>query len=288
MKKPILILFMVIGAIFTTSCKSRRATVTKLETPGTFHAQYDATKRGSIVFSDGSGNIKILSEVPPDAVVTSVTELTNKLTGKLNGQELSAEQVTKISESMSELGKRTVAVDILRDALYRLEEMTFSGGTIDTNELTLFTKILDVAEKIAQAEIDGEQAKTAKAAAKEAEEKADQEKSKVKLEKLELTEGASRSESESNRSSVVDWERKGFRCIANKDIDGAMLSFDEAYNIYPTYHSVAEIRELLKNQKNKLADPKAKEWKTVIDKIVRSYGWKVNTATLEELRNAVN
>lgn len=61
--------------------------------------------------------------VQPDAAIATTTDITSKLMGKLSsGDSVSAEQMTKITESLSKLGERTAPVNMLRDALYRLEE----------------------------------------------------------------------------------------------------------------------------------------------------------------------
>lgn len=133
----------------------------------------DATLRQNIVWTDGLGKIHMLSEVAPDAIVTATVDLTSKLTAKLkSGDEITGEQLTKITESVNELGKRTMSVTILRDALYRLEEYNLNNDKtpMDTLTLKLFEKILDNAKEIALAEIKAEEAKKAAAEAKKAEE----------------------------------------------------------------------------------------------------------------------
>lgn len=120
MKKIFLILF--ITTIY--SCRSSKSTLRELKYNNVnYQMSYDASRRGSILSFDSFGKMKILSEVQPDVAVTQTTELTSKLSAKLKtGDSISAEQLTKITENLSELGERTAAVNMLRDALYRLEE----------------------------------------------------------------------------------------------------------------------------------------------------------------------
>ncbi|MDH6252054.1 hypothetical protein M2347_001781 [Chryseobacterium sp. H1D6B] len=119
-------IFFLLGAVLIfTSCGSHKATLEELKnTSSNYQMSYDAMRRGSILNIDHYGKInKILSEVQPDAAIATTTDVTSKLMGKLkSGDSVSAEQMTKITESLSKLGERTAPVNMLRDALYRLEE----------------------------------------------------------------------------------------------------------------------------------------------------------------------
>ncbi len=88
-----------------------------------FWAQYTASRRGSMIFVDPNNNVRILSENPPDVAVASITELSAKLKAS---DEIDAEAVLRTQRSIAELGKRTAAVNMLRDALYRLNEIYYS------------------------------------------------------------------------------------------------------------------------------------------------------------------
>lgn len=88
-------------------------------------AHYDATKRGSMIYVDKSGNVRILAENPPDAAIQSITEISAKV-GEIKGVG-SVDAALKTQRSIAELGKRTAAVNMMRDALYRLNEMYYSS-----------------------------------------------------------------------------------------------------------------------------------------------------------------
>ncbi|PQJ77938.1 hypothetical protein [Polaribacter porphyrae] len=143
---------LIIGVlILVSSCVSRKARVHNLprfeDGSGRYFITFDATRRGSLVTVDKSGKLRVLSEVAPDAAVTSVINLTSKLNVK---DKFEAEQVTKITESLTQLGKRTASVNILRDALYRLEELHISGEKIDSTDIRylLFKEILATVKEI--------------------------------------------------------------------------------------------------------------------------------------------
>ncbi|HLS36753.1 MAG TPA: hypothetical protein VK023_00650 [Sphingobacterium bovisgrunnientis] len=148
------------------------------EGKGTFlWSQYDATRRGSVMYVTYDGRIRVLSENAPDAALQSITEITGKLDG-LKGDIAKAEAMFKTQKSIAELGKRTAAVNMLRDALYRLNEIYYATaeekknnqellssntiGVLDDNKLRLlssttisedhlkelFTKVIDNAKLI--------------------------------------------------------------------------------------------------------------------------------------------
>jgi hypothetical protein len=186
---------LIIGAVtwFLPGCrlhKVKMKEIGKATDKQNYHFNYDPSRRGSLLLYDAAGNYKILSEVQPDAIVSQVTDIASKLTAKIKGQDISGENATKIAESVSELGKRSIAGGILRDALYRLQEMSISTTSITVDQKELFNKVLAVAEKIALAEVQAEEAK------KEGH-KADAEKHKAKQEE----EKARQSESDKERAS---------------------------------------------------------------------------------------
>jgi len=118
------IINLIVLLLIVTSCNMHKATLKELKHKNAnYQMSYDAARRGSILSFDSNGKMKILSEVQPDVAITQTTDLTSKLSAKLkSGDSITAEQLTKITENLSVLGERTAAVNMLRDALYRLEE----------------------------------------------------------------------------------------------------------------------------------------------------------------------
>lgn len=103
---------------------------------GTFMwSHYDATKRGSLIYIDKNGRIRVLAENPPDAAIQSITNITASanVSGKVD-----ASLVYKTSKSIAELGKRTASVNMLRDALYRLNEMYYATRDEKENYIKFF------------------------------------------------------------------------------------------------------------------------------------------------------
>ncbi len=106
--------------VVLNSCAGHRPITQKLDaTNGSYHISYDATRRGNFITLENGKVITSLAEVQPDVALANAIEITSKLK---QGEKLDAEQMTKITESLTVLGERTAAVNILRDALFRLEE----------------------------------------------------------------------------------------------------------------------------------------------------------------------
>lgn len=148
------IIFYLLVILSCISCNIRhKATLKELENKGSnYQMSYDATRRGAVISLDNNGKIdKILSEVQPDAAIATTTDITSKLTGKLKtGDSVSAEQITKIAETLSKLGERTAPVNMLRDALYRLEEhcVNFPKQCQDEKYFNSFDKVVNLIVKL--------------------------------------------------------------------------------------------------------------------------------------------
>ncbi|MYY43954.1 hypothetical protein [Elizabethkingia anophelis] len=82
------------------------------------------------------GKIRVLSENAPDAAIQSLTAITAKanIIGKVD-----ASAALNTQRTIAQLGKRTAAVNMLRDALYRLNEMYYA--TVD--QQSELKKLLD-------------------------------------------------------------------------------------------------------------------------------------------------
>ncbi len=134
----------VAGFVLVTSCKtstgtfdyanartSIRAGIVRAakfqKAPTLFWSHFDATKRASIVNTDSNGNATILAEVSPDAALQRTLELAAKtdVVGKV-----SAETQLKTATTIAQLGQRTANVNMLRDALYRLAEVTYNNDLL--------------------------------------------------------------------------------------------------------------------------------------------------------------
>lgn len=290
--KKIIINCLLLSVILVAGCSSHKMTRSsklkpkEIERNKHYIVSTDASIRASIVSIDDKGNITYLSEVSPDAMVTAVTNLTSKLTGKLpNSVEVDASQIVQITQSVTELGKRTVAVSILRDALYRLEEYNMNDKVRselkDTLSSTykLFLKTLQVAETIAMAELKAEQVKETEEQTKKIEAEIESQKLKIEESKIKS------SNTHTKYETATQLEIEGFEYLLKDDIDNAIQSFKDAETVYPSFHNTYEIGRLLKAKKD---DYNTKNTKIeVLEKIIKEYSWGMPPSVLKELTSKV-
>ena len=164
--RPSVVLYLITGIciiLSTTGCHKPIGTLypVNLNNKGSgLLANYNATQRGTTIIYNGT-TYSVLSEVQPDAIVSNVTEILGKLNYSNGVNRISAESQVKIAESVTELGRRTAAVNILRDSLYRLSEMRLNGDIKDI-DAELFKSILDAVTTIVKAEALESQSKVTK------------------------------------------------------------------------------------------------------------------------------
>jgi hypothetical protein len=70
-------------------------------------------------------------------------------------------------------------------------------------------------------------------------------------------------------------ESEGFSNLINKDIEGAINSFNSSESSYNSYHQVYEIGRYLNSNKEKLKDKDSPFWKEAYAKILTDMSWKM-------------
>jgi hypothetical protein len=79
------------------------------------------------------------------------------------------------------------------------------------------------------------------------------------------------------KQEAADWELKGFDSLVHKDAEAALQAFTNASKLYPSYHNVGEIKNLI--QKNLPAltsapkEGKSEAWSSVYQTITSKYSW---------------
>jgi tetratricopeptide (TPR) repeat protein len=82
---------------------------------------------------------------------------------------------------------------------------------------------------------------------------------------------------------VTELERLGFQSLVNGDYNQALNYFQQAESVYPTFHNVYEITNLLQANEAKLTDIAVQ--KKIAKRIVEEYAWKAPQDELQILRN---
>ena len=202
-----------------------------------------------------------LSEPPPDAILEKATKLANSLTLKneTSKTDLATDQKVELASKVISLGERSVAVNILRDALFRLSEMNVNNSNVKLEDSykVLFDSILSVSKQIALAD---------KA-------KAEAQKMEAEVKKI-------------NSLGVADLETQAFEQLISKELEKAKISFEKAYQIYPTYHNIKEIKDLLSDYDDDTI--KMEEWNSIYKKIVEQFSWKMPKEIKDKFKKLIN
>lgn len=89
------------------------------------------------------------------------------------------------------------------------------------------------------------------------------------------------------RDDASSWEAKGFSFLLNKDAQAALDAFTHAEKLWPSFHSVSEIRKLLQdNQAALIAAPKegtSEVWVNFYRTLVTKYSWGMPADIKEKL-----
>jgi hypothetical protein len=83
-------------------------------------------------------------------------------------------------------------------------------------------------------------------------------------------------------------ESEGFSNLINKDVEGAINSFNASETSYNSYHQVYEIGRYLNSNKDKLKDKDSPFWKEVYAKILNDMSWKMPADIKDKLSDLSN
>jgi hypothetical protein len=210
-----------------------------------YQTTYDASKRGSIVYINyATDGIKLLAEPPADAIVSALSEFTSKL--DLKG-EVTIDAANSYLESVTKLNSSSVSNTMMRDALYRLNEMQFNGWNFEGNYKDAFEKIMNLIETVAKLELQ-----------KVEKENLNSEKEILKLKNPDI-----------NIDLVRKTEREGYEAILEDKVPEAIDKFKTVNELFPSYHNAYELTIYLKKlqKENKKIDNDVKK------EIVSKYSW---------------
>ncbi|WP_336664527.1 hypothetical protein [Elizabethkingia meningoseptica] len=231
------------------------------------HVSYDASRRGSIIFTDKQGKIIVISEPPPDVATKLATEIGAKadVFGKVN-----SELYLQTTKSIAELGRRTSAVNILRDALYKLSELKLKNDSLDKQTVALFIKILDVAQSVSQAELQNEIKETTKA---------ETERIEAKTREALVTGTPANFDNE----IAQQLENEAFEFLLDKKYSEAKDKFKAVDATFPAFHSAYEIYRYLKS-----IDGKGLNHTEILKEIYAKYRWRMPLKYQIEIKKIID
>ncbi|MGJ5641140.1 hypothetical protein [Formosa sp. S-31] len=119
--------------------------------PTLFTARTDASQRISIIMANNEGKFITFSENPPDVALESAMSVFAKanIDAKKAGK-IDAQTKVEFAKSIAELGKRSEAINFLRDGMFRLSELFNNGALKDTQLIILIDSLQSRAVKIAK------------------------------------------------------------------------------------------------------------------------------------------
>lgn len=117
--------------------------------PTVYWSHYDATQRSGLYLVQPDGRVKILSENPPDAAVTTAI---TALASAQYKDSLRAEAAFTAIKSVAELGSRNATNYLVRDLAFRIESLKLNEDTIDTATIKLYMKLMEAAENMVKSE----------------------------------------------------------------------------------------------------------------------------------------
>lgn len=101
----------------------------------------------------------------------------------------------------------------------------------------------------------------------------------------ELTPSFNKGTSLNDYNEAVKWERVGFENVLSRQLEEAIIAFENAETIYPGFHQVYEIRNYLSSIKDTRTERDDRFWQEINATLVREYGWKMPRDIAAELRS---
>lgn len=217
------------------------------------YLKYDATNKKAYS----------LSEPPPDAILERTTKLANSLAveNKTSNTNLNTDQKLELASKVVTLGERTVAVNVLRDALFRLSELNINNENkkLEDGYKILFDSILSTAKKIALADLKNAEAKKIDA--------------EFKLKSL-----------DQSLDAKTNYQI-GIKNLIDKNVESSKVIFKELYEKYPRYFNIDEINKKLDElSKNGINED---EWKKLYRFILDGKTWRIDENLIRQIQDQI-
>jgi hypothetical protein len=234
------------------------------------HVSYDASKRGSLIY-EKDGKLAVISEPPPDVATKLATDLGAKVKAS---SEVDISAYMSTSKAIAELGKRTASVNMLRDALYKLSEMSMSNN-INDNTVKLFDKILTAIENMHKVEMEQSRAEAKEAEVKVAE--ANAKEAEAKVNQFLLKGNFEENESLGAKTNY----QNAIQLLLDEKLDEAQNYFNALYKKYPVHFNIDEINKKLKNYDS--TEMTEKKWKEIYKYLIDN-SWGIDKELLKQLK----
>ena len=148
MKLHIPILFLILTLIFTGCTHfTSPARIKDIDEKESYWLDYDASRRGAFFIYDGK-KIKTCSEPSPDVAY----KLTEKLKASVTYGGATGTGEGDFGQDVVKLAKRTQMIMFLREALFRLCELSLNADLPPEKHVELYEKVLETSSTITETE----------------------------------------------------------------------------------------------------------------------------------------
>lgn len=95
-------------------------------------------------------------------------------------------------------------------------------------------------------------------------------------------------QSPKNFNSALEWEKKGFSFLLEKDVENSIAAFSNSEKSYNSFHQVYEISNYLNKNKSQLLTKDSAFWKTAFKTILDNYSWKMPQNVKQQIIGEIN
>lgn len=175
---------------------------------------------------------------------------------------------------------------ILREGEISVGNVKIIGQRINQISENAQTELDEIRAELAALQEQGDTASTVKTEAEDLERRVEQLGDNIGREFQQIQralqpatrETASRNGDEDPAATIAaEHEDRGFHCLIERDIRGALEAFGAAKKTCPEYHNVAEIHRLLSSRQRSLAgageDQQKEVWSDIYRTILKDYSW---------------
>jgi hypothetical protein len=143
-------IFCLVLALLFTGCSNftSPARKHKLDDNERYWLDYDASRRGAFVIANGD-SFKTCAEPSPDVAY----KLTEKLEASVNYKGVTAGGKGDFSQDVIKLAERTQMIMFLREALFRLCELSLNSNLDPKQYVALYKDVLDTYLNVTKADI---------------------------------------------------------------------------------------------------------------------------------------
>lgn len=87
--------------------------------------------------------------------------------------------------------------------------------------------------------------------------------------------------------AAINWEKKGFQNLINKNLDQAISAFENSENSYNSFHQVYEIASYLKQKRKSGETIDDRFWQIIYKEILANFSWKMPNDAKQKMEGLI-